>query len=121
MILILPYPPSVNTYWRANGKRRFLSKAGVEFKKAVAEYVIDNNIPKFGDARLSMDIIISPRSKRIFDLDNLLKAILDSLMDAGVYDDDSQVDKLSIARGKPTKGGACVLVIEKLEGVDNGS
>lgn len=116
MILILPYPPSVNTYWRANGKRRFLSKAGVEFKKAVAEYVIDNNIPKLGNARLSVDIVISPRSKRIFDLDNLLKAILDSLMDAGVYDDDSQVDDLCIRRGQPKKGGACIVIIDKLNG-----
>jgi crossover junction endodeoxyribonuclease RusA len=116
MMLTLPYPPSVNTYWRANGKRRFISKAGVEFKNAVQEYVIDNKIPKLGDARIRMDIVIRPRSRRIFDIDNLLKAILDSLMNAGVYDDDSQVDDLHIIRGTPCPKGACLVVIEVING-----
>ncbi len=116
MILTLPYPPSVNTYWRANGKRRFISKAGMEFKKAVQEYVIDNAIPKLGSARLRMDIVICPRSRRVFDIDNLLKAVLDALMDAGVYEDDSQVDDLHIVRGAACKGGAAVVVIEEING-----
>ena len=116
MILTLPYPPSVNTYWRANVKRRFLSKAGVQFKVDVSEYVINSSIPKLGSARLRMDIVIRPRSRRVFDIDNLLKAILDSLMDAGVYDDDSQVDDLRITRGDPCKDGACIVVIEEING-----
>jgi len=116
MILTLPYPPSVNTYWRANGKRRFISKAGVEFKHAVQEYVINNAIPKLGSARLRVDIVIRPRSRRVFDIDNLLKAILDALMNAGVYDDDSQVDDLHITRGDPCPNGACLVVIETIKG-----
>lgn len=32
-------PPSVNTYWRANGKTRFVSEKGVKFKKDMAMYV----------------------------------------------------------------------------------
>ena len=59
VILSLPYPPSVNTYWRANGNRRFISKAGVEFKKAVAEYVINHNVPKLGDALLMVTVVPS--------------------------------------------------------------
>jgi crossover junction endodeoxyribonuclease RusA len=114
--LYLPYPPSVNTYWRANGKRRFISKAGVEFKKAVADYVISNQIPKFGDSRLRLDIIINPRSRRAFDLDNTCKAIFDSMMDAGVYDDDSQIDEFTIRRGVATKNGGCIVVIEEING-----
>ena len=112
--LYLPYPPSVNTYWRANGKRRFISKAGVEFKKAVADYVISNQVPKFGDSRLRIDIIINPRSRRAFDLDNTCKAIFDSMMDAGVYDDDSQIDEFTIRRGVAKTGGGCIVVVEKI-------
>jgi Holliday junction resolvase RusA-like endonuclease len=37
---------------------------------------------------------------------------LDSLCDAGVYDDDSQVDELHIIRGEPIKGGKIVVTIE---------
>jgi len=112
VVLSLPYPPSVNTYWRANGNRRFISKAGVEFKKAVAEYVINHDVPKLGDTLLMVTVIVMPRSKRRFDLDNLLKGLLDSLQDAGVYDDDCQVEHLTIMRGKPVKGGACIVSIE---------
>jgi crossover junction endodeoxyribonuclease RusA len=116
MILELPYPPSVNTYWRANGKRRFISKEGQLFKLAVQAYCFREKIESFGDSRLNVYISIHPRSKRRFDLDNCLKAILDAMMSAGVYDDDSQIDFLSIKRAEPRLGGAAMVVITKYEG-----
>lgn len=88
----------------------------MDFKAAVQDYVIDQAVPKLGTARLRMDIVICPRSRRVFDIDNLLKAILDALMDAGVYEDDSQVDDLHIVRGAACKGGAAVVVIEEING-----
>jgi len=45
------------------------------------------------------------------DIDNCAKAILDSLQDAGVFDDDSQVWKLNIERGISKKGGGCIVMI----------
>jgi crossover junction endodeoxyribonuclease RusA len=115
ILLNLPYAPSVNTYWRRGRHSTYLSRAGRDYKVAVAEYVIANNVPKLGDARLKMTLIIRPRSKRIFDIDNLAKSVLDSLCDAGVYDDDSQVDELHIIRGEPIKGGRVVVTIEVME------
>ena len=115
MKLTLPYPPSVNTYWRANGNRRFISKAGVLFKQAVREYISGGNLPSFGSSRLAVGIVVCPRSKRRFDLDNLLKAILDSLQDAGLYEDDEQVDELRIVRGEPCSGGSCIVEITKID------
>lgn len=109
--LVLPYPPSVNTYWRSNGKRRFISKAGVDFSNEVQSIVYHQNKQWFGERRLKVNIIIYPRSKRLFDLDNCLKAILDALMKAGCYADDSQVDFLHIERGVQTKGGGCEVEI----------
>lgn len=70
-----------------------------------------NNIPKLGAIRLQMDIILRPRSKKLMDIDNCAKAILDSLQDAGVFDDDSQVWKLTIERGIQKSGGGCVVMI----------
>jgi len=115
MILELPYPPSVNTYWRANGKRRFISKEGTLFKLAVHAYCVKEKIQSFGDKRLNVYINIHPRSKRRFDLDNCLKAILDAMMAAGVYDDDSQIDQLSINRVEPIVGGKSVVVINEIK------
>lgn len=116
ILLNLPYAPSVNTYWRRGRFSTYLSPAGREYKKAVAELVIETNTPKLGDARLKMTLIIRPRSKRIFDIDNLAKSVLDSLCEAGVYDDDSQVDELHIIRGEPIKGGKIVVTIEVMNG-----
>lgn len=111
IVLNLPYPPSVNSYWRANGHRRFISKEGVAFKKAVAEYVIDNNVPKLGSVPIAVFISVFPRDSRRTDIDNRIKAVLDSLQDAGVYDDDTQVEFLTVMRMEKVKGGKCVVVI----------
>lgn len=116
MNLHLPYPPSVNTYWRANGKRRFISKDGVAFKAAVMKYVAENELSSFGEARLAVHITVYPRSKRRFDIDNICKAVLDSMMAAGLYDDDSQIDWLTVRRGEAIPGGGCNVIIGVING-----
>lgn len=76
---------------------------------AVYGIVKEKKLEGFGDKRLGASIVIHPRSKRQFDLDNTLKAILDALMKAGLYDDDSQFDYIEIVRGEPIKGGAATI------------
>lgn len=113
-IIKLPYPPSMNTYWRNFRGNTVLSKAGREYKTAVAECVVEQNVPKFGDKRLEVTLFLYPRSKVVTDLDNRLKAVLDGLEEAGVYDNDSQIDVLMIQRGEIRKGGAVDVMIEVL-------
>lgn len=115
LILELPHPPSVNTYWRAHGNRRFISAEGRKFKEAVADYVIANQIPKLGSARLKVLIHFHPRDRRATDLDNRLKGVLDALQDAGVYDDDEQIDHLTIKRAAIKSGGGITVALEILE------
>lgn len=112
LALTLPYPPSINAYWRANGHRRFISAEGRKFKQDVVQYVIEKNIPKLGNAALKVTIILQPRDRRKTDIDNRIKAVLDSLQDAGVYDDDCQVEHLQVHRAKAVKGGCCLVYIE---------
>jgi crossover junction endodeoxyribonuclease RusA len=107
--LELPYPPTVNTYWRANGHRRYISPAGVKFTQEVSLIVKTQKPKTFGDKTLAIRVMIHPRSRRKFDLDNTLKAILDALMKAGMYDDDSQIEYIEIARGEAVKKGAAVI------------
>jgi crossover junction endodeoxyribonuclease RusA len=107
-------PPSVNTYWRNFRGRTVLSKGGRDYKIAIQEYVTVNNLPKFGQERLKASITIFPRDKRKQDLDNRLKSLLDSLQDAGLYEDDSQFDKIYISRGIIKKGGGCTITISTL-------
>jgi crossover junction endodeoxyribonuclease RusA len=59
-------------------------------------------------------MVLFPRDKRKIDIDNRIKCVLDALQDAGVFDDDFQVDELSIVRGKTIKGGAIRVLIEEI-------
>ena len=111
----LPYPPSVNNYWHTSGKRRYISPAGKKFTEDVAKNVYEQGYKRFGNKSLGISVMIHPRSKRRFDLDNTLKAILDALMKAGCYDDDSQFEYIEIARGEARDGGAAVVHIYELE------
>ena len=111
----LPFPPSMNTYWRNFRGRTVISKNGREFREAVIKFVIDNNIPKFGDKKLKLTLILRPRDKRKIDIDNRIKAVLDALEHAGVFDDDFQVDHIEMIRGENIKGGLLHVVIEEIK------
>ena len=111
-MLVLPFPPSMNTYWRNFRGRTVLSKAGREYKVRIAEYVAENNIPKYGEQKLKITMILQPKDKRKIDIDNRIKCVLDSLQEAGVFDDDFHVDELHVMRGEQVKGGRLLLTIE---------
>ena len=111
----LSWPPSTNTYWRNFRGHMVLSKVGRDFKKAVQEYVITKQIPKFGDSRVTIKLVLNPRDRRKIDIDNRIKAVLDSLEDAGVINNDFQVDYLEVIRGEPEKGGSVIVTIESME------
>jgi len=107
-----PYPPSVNSYWLQSGTRRYISKRGQEFKRAVRE-ILKNSI-SFGSSPVELQIIFHPRDKRLMDIDNCLKAIQDS-MNGIMYDDDQQVWKLTVERGAKIKGGGCEVTIKEYQ------
>jgi crossover junction endodeoxyribonuclease RusA len=94
--MTLPWPPSVNTYWRMFKGRMLISRDGREYRTRVAEEVVDQKVHKFGKRLLVIEIEAQRPDKRRRDLDNLLKAVLDSLAHAGVFEDDSQVVDLRI-------------------------
>lgn len=115
LVLNLPLPPSVNSYRTIFRGRMGISKAGREFKAQVADYVVEYRVPKLGNARLEMKVVIYPRDKRKQDIDNRIKALWDALADAGVFDDDEQIDILMIERGEIKKGGGVLVCIDKIE------
>lgn len=118
LVLNLPLPPSVNSYRTIFRGRMGISKAGREFKAKVSDYVIEYRVPKLGDARIEMKVVLYPRDKRKQDIDNRIKALWDALTDAGVFDDDEQIDILHIERGEIKKGGGCLVYIEILDKID---
>lgn len=115
LVLNLPLPPSVNSYRTIFRNRMGISKAGKEFKLQVQDYVLEYRVPKLGTARLEMKVVLYPRDRRKQDIDNRIKALWDALTDAGVFDDDEQIDVLIVERGEIRKGGGCLVMIDEID------
>jgi len=112
--LVLPFPPSINGYWRAWNGRQIISKRGREYRQAVADIIDATDQPaEFGGQTVMVSIALMVPDRRKRDVDNYAKAILDALTHAGVWDDDYQVQALNIVRieNHDTKGGAAVVSI----------
>lgn len=63
--------------------------------------------------RLAILVEAYPPDRRRRDLDNLFKALLDAMQYAGVYLDDSQADRLTIARRDTVAPGRVEVVVEE--------
>lgn len=94
---VIPWPPSGNTIWRSiviGGRVRvLLSKEGREYRQRV-QRSIGPCKPMSG--RVFVAIKAYPPDRRKRDADNVLKAALDAMTHAGVWDDDSQARSISI-------------------------
>jgi crossover junction endodeoxyribonuclease RusA len=91
----LPEPPSVNKMWRRVGPRTILSKDGRAFKTAVsARAKLARLAPLAGPIALTLHW---RRKHKRGDVDNRVKAVLDSL-NGFAYHDDSQIVELHVYR-----------------------
>lgn len=111
VILELPWPPSVNHYWRMGHNRIYLGAEGRRYKAMVAGIVRYARVePLIGDVSIEMEAY--PPDRRRHDLDNLQKAVWDSLGKAGVYEDDSQVKHVRAWMLSPVDGGKVVVRVD---------
>ena len=113
--LVLPWPPTVNTYYRNVNGKTLISEKGRQYRAAVADQVLIQRGAKQFAGRLAVAIVAHVPDQRRRDLDNLLKSTLDALTHAGVWLDDQQIDSLSIERG-PIGGMLRVSVQEVAHG-----
>ena len=108
--LELPYPPSVNHYYRHVGPRTLISREGRRFRQRVCA-----SLANVGDRRLQgplhIEIEVYPPDRRRRDIDNVQKALLDALQHGGLYEDDSQIVKLDIEKHGCVKGGRALVRI----------
>lgn len=114
--LRLPWPPSINTYWRMFQNRMIISAAGREYAETVAYEIKQQRSHATLTGRLSVAITATMPDKRRRDIDNLIKVSLDSLTKAGVWEDDSQIDELAILRSGVTKPGWLDVTVCEIDG-----
>jgi crossover junction endodeoxyribonuclease RusA len=112
MVIELPWPPSVNHYWRRQGNRYFVSSEGKTYKDTVYYLCAQYRGLFKPSERLSLMIDAFPPDKRRRDLDNLIKSVQDSLQYAEVYEDDSQIDCLTIKRNVLRENKIIVTITE---------
>ncbi|MEQ6280966.1 RusA family crossover junction endodeoxyribonuclease [Kluyvera cryocrescens] len=118
MKLVLPFPPSVNTYWRAPNKgplagRHLISADGRKYQSAACAAIIEQlrRLPKPSTEQAAVEITLYPPDARRRDLDNYNKALFDALTHAGVWEDDSQVKRMLVEWGPIVPKGRVEITI----------
>jgi crossover junction endodeoxyribonuclease RusA len=118
IILDLDYPPSANTYWRHARGRHYIGEKGLAFRASVISIVATHK-QKAPDGRLELGVMLYPPDRRRRDIDNVCKALLDSMTYSGLIEDDSLIDKLTIERGAMVKGGKCRIYLSEYKQQDD--
>ena len=122
MNLTLPFPPSVNGYWRSPNKgasrgRTLVSERGRAFQAEAIAQVMEQlrHRPKPISADISVAVVFYPPTKARRDLDNFFKALFDAMTQAGVWLDDSQIKHIDAKWGPVIKGGKVELRISEVQ------
>ena len=123
MKLTLPFPPSVNTYWRNTRKGVLISASGRSFRSNALADIMEQlrRAPEPITVNVAVSVILYPPDKRPRDLDNYLKAAFDSLTHAGVWVDDKQIKRFEVEWGPLTKGGKTEITINPYSAIDGSS
>ncbi|MDQ6988472.1 MAG: RusA family crossover junction endodeoxyribonuclease [Mariprofundaceae bacterium] len=102
---VLPYPPSLNRYYRNVKGRTLISAQGRAYRHEVVALLHKYRGRYAKELRLSIDIVAYMPDRRRRDLDNLFKGLFDAIEHSGMIDDDSQFDHVRIRRDEVVKGG----------------
>ena len=115
MTLTLPWPPSVNHYWRTWRGRMLISRHGRAYRKQVGALLQAAGVtPQSGPLAIHIELYPPDRRKR--DADNLLKAVNDSLQHGEAFHDDSQIVWLLVEKAEVVPGGKAVVRITARNG-----
>lgn len=109
----LPWPPSVNRYYRHIGPRVLISREGRRYRMMCVSR-LGGVFPKLeGKVKLTGEFYPPDARKR--DLDNVLKCMIDSLVHAGLMRDDSQIKHIDVQMMSPIPPeGAVYIKLEEI-------
>lgn len=110
-MITMPYPPTVNSYYTVARGRKILSRKGRAYQKEAIICLYQQCAPKSSEGPYAICISVRPPDKRKRDIDNLIKPLLDSLVEYGAISDDSEVIDLRIRKFNPIKDGSVEILI----------
>lgn len=110
-VKVLPYPPSANTCWRQWRGRTLVSAEYRNFKRRVA---LLWGRPTPLDGPLGVEVLLY-RPRRIGDLDNRLKPLLDAL-NGLAWHDDAQIARLLVERHEDKLNPRAEVRVSRLDG-----
>lgn len=108
---VLPFPPSVNRYYRHVGYRTLLSREGRLYRESVCT-LLTGRVGQSLSGPLQVQLDLYPPDRRRRDWDNFQKGIWDALQHAGVYQDDSQVKRAVVEMHEPDGDARAVVEIQ---------
>lgn len=97
---VLPFPPSVNRYYRHVGHRTLLSREGRAYRDAVCT-LLAGRVRQPLSVPLQAELHLYPHDRRRRDWDNFQKAVWDALQHAGIYQDDCQIRRAVVEMHEP--------------------
>jgi crossover junction endodeoxyribonuclease RusA len=101
----------VNSYYAKTKRGVFISNKGRQFRDKAVDSVIEQLPGVFIDERMLVEVVLFPPDKRIRDVDNYNKSLLDAITHTGLWEDDALIDQLFNYRGKQARGGLCLVRI----------
>ena len=96
----LPWPPSVNHYYRYVGPRVLISRDGRRYRENIVAKFATEKVTKLS-CPVDLYIELYPPDNRRRDVDNSLKCLLDTFTHGSLYDDDSLIRKLTVIKQEP--------------------
>ena len=110
---VLPLPPSLNNVFvNVPGKGRFKARVYKQWRSAAHwDLISQHPAPRLVASPYRVTISVPTNARA--DLDNLIKPLLDVLVDAGVMTDDRDVLEI-VARKNCATPGRCVVLVESL-------
>ena len=96
----LPYPPSVNHYYRHVGPRTLISREGRLYRDRVCAILRADGVRPL-DGCLILEVELYPPDARRRDLDNVQKCLWDALAHGQAYWDDVQIKDLHAYMREP--------------------
>jgi len=102
--ITVPAPPSANKIWRHVGNKVLKSAEYRQWLKECDALIWSKGWRDLIRGPVRIEIYITPKDKRLRDVDNYAKPCLDLLESSGVIENDKNVEQLYIERRLPRGG-----------------